>query len=105
MPADARGSHSAGGQAGRGVELERLVATLVRSVATAAAENAGAPLALRSATLRLSVAFCGAAKRPEVIVDSERLSGLPPHAVSTLEIELFAGQPARPRLEGASRSG
>jgi len=106
MPADARERQSAGGSTDRGVELERLVAALIRSVATAAAESAAAPVALRSAKLHLAVAFRGAAKRPEVIVDSERLCQLPPHVVSTLEIELFAGSeaPTGPHSDRGSRS-
>lgn len=73
-----------------GVELERLVAALVSSVAAVAAESTRSPVALRSAKLHLAVAFHGAGHRLRVIVDSDRLARLPSHSVSMLEIELFA---------------
>lgn len=91
MPSDRSGGQGRASVEERGVELGRLVAALARSVAGAAAESASSPIAVRSVKLHLTLAFCGGKTRPEVIIDSDRLSQLPPHAASTLDVELCAG--------------
>lgn len=91
MPGESGRSPAPADSGETGVDLERLIATLVSSVAAVVAESARSRVALRSAKLHLAVAFHGPGRRLRVIVDSDRLARLPSHSVSMLEVELFAG--------------